>query len=194
MLASAITFSAGAATPERWITLFNGKDLSGWTVPSPNLHWRVERGVLVGESDEKLTGSMLWTERKFADFVFETDVRYEGEPDSGVFMRTPPLQVQVGTSISQKRELTGSFYIPKVGYPEAAQAKDAVKLLKRGEWNTLRIEAKGTTFRVWINGHPVSQYTDGRYAGPGPIGVQIHAKLKMRVEFRNLRVAELPSS
>src|SRR5688572_28254732 len=169
LLALALTAfaRAEAASPDRsWITLFNGKDLSGWTVPAPNIHWRVERGVLIGESDEKLTGSMLWTERKFGDFVFETDVRWEGDPDSGVFMRTPALQVQIGTSISQKRDLTGSFYIPKAGYPEALQAKDAAKYLKRGDWNTLRIEAKGNTFKVSINGHPVSQFTDAKYAEP----------------------------
>jgi hypothetical protein len=194
VLAFAVTavFRAEAATPDpSWITLFNGQDLSGWTVPSPNTQWRVERGVLVGESDDKLTGSMLWTDRKFGDFVFETDVRWDGDPDSGAFVRTPALQVQIGTSISQKRDLTGSFYIPKVGYPEALQAKDAAKYLKRGDWNTLRIEAKGNTFKVSLNGHPVSHYTDAKYAEPGPIGVQIHAKLKMKVEFRNLRVAEL---
>jgi hypothetical protein len=192
---SAVTFAAApssaAATPDRWIPLFNGKDLTGWVAPSPNTQWRIERGVLIGESDEKLTGGMLWTDRKFGDFVFETDVRWDGNPDSGIFMRTPALQVQIGTSISQKRDLTGSFYIPKTGYPEALQAKDAAKHLKRGDWNTLRIEARGETFKVSINGHPVSQYTDARYGGPGPIGVQIHPKLKMKVEFRNIRVAEL---
>ena len=189
LTAGAVSNSAAAA-PDRWITLFNGKDLAGWVVPTPNAQWRVERGVLIGESDEKLTGSMLLTERKYGDFVFETDVRWEGDPDSGVFMRTPALQVQIGTSISQKRDLTGSFYLPKLGYPEALQAKDAAKYLKRGDWNTLRVEAKGNTFTVSINGHPVSKYTDDKYAEAGPIGVQIHAKLKMKIEFRNMRIAE----
>ena len=179
-----------AATPERWITLFNGKDLTGWVSSTPHAQWRVENGVLIGENDEKMTGSMLRTERKYGDFVFETDVRWQGDPDSGVFIRTPALQVQIGTSISQKRDLTGSFYLPKLGYPEALQAKDAAKHLKRGDWNTLRIEAKGNTFTVSINGHPVSQFTDAQYAEPGPIAVQVHARLKMKVEFRNQRVAE----
>jgi hypothetical protein len=173
-----------------WQPLFNGRDLAGWAAPTPNPWWRVEQGVLVGESDAKLTGSTLWTEKKYGDFVFETEVRWKGDIDSGVFFREPALQVQVGTSISQKRELTGSFYLK--GYPEHAQAKDVLKQLKPyGEWNTLRIEAKGTTFKVWINGQPASQYTDATYAAPGPIGVQIHQKLKMKVEFRNMRIAEL---
>jgi hypothetical protein len=192
VLSALASHSSNAADPGPWTSLFNGKDLAGWKVPEPNPYWRVENGVLVGESDEKQTGSMLWTEKKFGDFVFEADVRWLGDPDSGVFMRTPALQVQVGTSISQKRDLTGSFYLPPAGYPEHAQAKEAAKFLKKpGEWNTLRIEAKGTTFKVSINGHPASQFSDAKYAEAGPLGVQIHQKLKMKVEFRNIRVAEL---
>jgi hypothetical protein len=183
------TFAARAAGEPKFVPLFNGKDLSGWKLTDAKNQWRVERGVLVGESDEKLTGSMLWTEKSYGDFILELDARWEGDPDSGVFFRTPALQVQIGTSISQKRDLTGSFYLK--GYPEHAQAKDAAKYLKRGDRNTLRIEAKGTTFKVSINGHPVSQFADARYAEPGPIGVQIHQKLKMKVEFRNIRIAEL---
>lgn len=146
---------------------------------------------LIGQSDEKQTGSMLSTERKFSDFVLELDARWQGNPDSGVFFRTPALQVQIGTSISLKRDLTGSFYIAKAGYPEHAQAKEASKLLKFGDWNTIRIEAKGSTFKVSINGKPASQFTDEKYPGPGPISVQIHQKLNMKIEYRNIRVAEL---
>ena len=180
-----------AAETKSWITLFNGRDLSGWNAPSPNPFWRVEKGVLIGESDEKLTGSMLRTERKFRDFVLELETRWEGDPDSGVFVREPALQIQLGTSISQKRDYTGSFYISKEGYPERARAKDAEKYLRRGDWNTIRIEARGDTFKVSINGKLASQFTDAKYAGAGPIGVQIHAKLKMKIEFRNIRIAEL---
>ncbi|MSU47501.1 MAG: DUF1080 domain-containing protein [Opitutus sp.] len=182
--------ASSAAAPGPWVSLFNGKDLSGWKVPAPNPYWRIEHGVLVGESDEKLTGSLLWTEKHFGDFVLELDVRWQGDPDSGVILRTPGLQVQIGTSISQKRDFTGSFYLK--GYPEHAQAKEAAKLLKKpGEWNILRIEAKGPTFKVSINGTPASQLTDAKYLEPGPIGLQIHQKLKMKVEFRNIRIAEL---
>ena len=188
-LCTAATLRVSAAETLR--PLFNGKDLTGWKVPAPNPYWRVEKGVLIGQSDEKRTGNMLLTEKSYGDFVFETEMRWQGDPDSGVFMRTPALQVQVGTSISQKRDLTGSFYLPKLGYPEEFQAKDAAKYLKKGDWNTLRIEARGTTFTVFINGHRVSQLSDPKYAEPGPIGIQIHAKLEMKVEYRNMRVAEL---
>lgn len=171
--------------------IFNGRDLSGWVVPTPNL-WRAENGVLIGESDAKRSGSLLKTEKEYANFAFETEVRWDGPIDSGVFMRTPALQVQIGTSISLKRDLTGSFYITPGGYVEAGLAKTADKYLKLRDWNTLRIEGRGNTFTVWLNGHKVSQYTDAKYAGPGPLAVQIHQRLDMKVEFRNMRAAELP--
>ena len=86
--------------------------------------------------------------------------------------------------------MTGSFYLG--GYPEAGQAKDAAKLLKAGDWNHLRLQAKGNTFTVWINGTKASEYTDAKFAGPAPLGLQIHGGLEMKVEFRNIQAAVLP--
>lgn len=147
--------------------------------------------MLISESDEKQSGSMLRSEKKFGDFILELDARWQGDPDSGVVIREPALQVQIGTSISQKRDLTGSFYISKEGYPERGPAKEAARVLKRGDWNTIRVEALGSTFKVSLNGTPASQFTDAKYAAPGPIGLQIHQKLTMKVEFRNIRIIEL---
>jgi hypothetical protein len=173
-------------------SIFNGKDLTGWAVPSPNPFWRVENGVLIGQNDEKQTGSMLKTEKSYKNFIIELEARVEDPMDSGLFMRTPALQMQIGKSISLKKEMTGSFYISKAGYIEAGQAKEAVKLLKAGDWNKIRLEAKGDTFTVWLNGTKASQYTTPNFPDAGPISVQVHPKIGGKVEFRNIRVAELP--
>jgi hypothetical protein len=174
--------------------IFNGRDLKGWKLAEPNPFWRVEQGLLIGENDEPLTGSVLWSEKSYGDFVLEFEVRWTGVIDSGVMLRKPELQLQIGQSASLKRDMTGSFYTGTKGavYPEHGQAKEGEKQLKPGEWNAFRLEARGTTFTVWINGHQVSQFTDPKYAEPAPIGLQIHPKLKMKVEFRNLRMAALP--
>ena len=63
--------------------------------------------------------------------------------------------------------------------------------MRRGEWNRIRLEAKGDTFTVWLNGEQVSQYKDAKYAKPGPIGLQVHGGLLMKVEFRDLRALAL---
>ena len=177
--------------------IFNGKDFAGWKVPEPNPFWKVVDGLLVGENDEKLKGSMLYTTRSYTNFVLELEARWSGEIDSGVMLREPELQVQFGVSRSLKRDMTGSFYVtktsfqPKSGYPEASQAKNVEKLFKPGDWNKFRIEAKGDTFTVWLNGEQISQFKDANYAGGAPIGLQVHPGLTMKVEFRNVRAKAL---
>ena len=132
---------------------------------------------------------MLRTEAEYGDVAVEADVRFEGEIDSGIMLRKPELQVQIGVSRSLKRDMTCSFYTGR--YPEAARATRVDELLRPDDWNTIRVEARGDTFTVWLNGEKVSQYTDPKYAGPVPIGLQIHAGLPMKVEFRGLRARPL---
>jgi hypothetical protein len=168
--------------------IFNGRDLAGWKTPA-DLYWKVVDGVLVGANDEQKKGSMLYTDKSYGDVIVEGEVRFNGEIDSGIMVRKPELQVQIGVSRSLKRDMTCSFYTGT--YPEAARATRAADLLKPGEWNRIRVEARGDTFTVWLNGEQVSRYTDATYKEPGPIGLQIHGGLVMKVEFRDLRALAL---
>lgn len=196
---SCFVATAADESREGWTSLFNGKDLTGWKAPDPNPFWKAVDGVLVGENDAAKKGSMLYTTGSYKDFELEADARWKGEIDSGFMMRKKAadnkdkipgdLQLQIGVSRSLKKDMTGSFYVS--GYPEAGQAKEAGKLLKEGDWNTFRLVAKGDTVTVWINGTKASEYKDARYSEAGPIGLQIHGGLDMKVEFRNLRVKAL---
>ena len=169
--------------------IFNGRDLAGWSSPDMEKFWRVENGVLVGENNPEMKGHYLWTEKSYGDFVLEFEVRWTGEVDTGVEFRVPHIQLQLGVSRSLKRDMSGSVYTGK--YPEAGQAKDAAKLLKPfPEWNHYRLEAKGPVFTVAINGQPAVNYTDEKFIGPGPLGLQLHQGVKMKVEYRNIRVAD----
>lgn len=183
--------SLSAAEPAL-VPIFNGRDLTGWSSPDREKFWRVENGVLIGESTGDLKENYLWSEKAYGDFVLEFEARWTGEIDSGVEMRSPKIQLQLGVSRSLKRDMTGSLYTGK--YPEAAQAKAAATLLRPdGEWNTFRIQVQGATFNGWINGQPsVVNYVDDRFAGAAPLGLQVHGGVKMKVEYRNLRIAELP--
>jgi hypothetical protein len=158
------------ALPESLPSIFNGRDL-------------------VGASDADMKHSMLYTGRDYGDVAFETDVRFSGEIDSGIIVRQPELQVQIGVSRSLKRDMTCSFYTG--GYPEEARATQAAELLKPGDWNRIRVVARGDTFTVWLNGRQVSRYTSGAHSRPGPIGLQIHSGVRMKVEFRDLRALPL---
>ncbi len=192
-VAFALNFTVRAAgAADTLPPIFNEKDFTGWIVPEPNPFWKVADGVIVGENDEAKKGSMLWTEKSYGDFVIECEARWSGEIDSGIMLRKPELQLQMGVSRSLKRDLTGSFYIGGTDkYPEAGQAKNLAKHFKPGDWNHYRLEAKGDTFTVWLNGMQVVKYTNAKYAGAGPIGLQIHPGLAMKVEFRNLRAKAL---
>lgn len=177
--------------------IFTGTNLAGWKVPEPNPFWTIVDGVLIGENNEKLKGHVLHTEQSYTNFVLELEVRWSGEIDSGVMMREPEIQVQFGISRSLKRDMSGAFYLakhpinPKVGYPEEGHTKGFDKLFKKDDWNKFHIVAKGNTFTVRLNGEPISQYTDARYSGGAPIGLQVHPGLKMKVEFRNIRAKRL---
>ena len=177
--------------------IFNRTDLAGWKAPEPNPYWKVVDGVLVGENDEAKKGNVLWTGKSYGDFAIECEARWSGEIDSGILFRRSPdgrqeLQLQFGISRSLKRDLTGSFYTGgKEKYPEAGQLKDLEKLFKPDAWNQYRLQAKGDTFTVWLNGVPAVTYVNTNYPAAGPIGLQIHPGVAMKVEFRNLRAKAL---
>lgn len=113
--------------------LFDGKSLDGWRVDGA-AYWTVKDGVLVGKSDEAKKGSILWTQKEYGDFVYETEFRFNGVTDSGVFLRHLDDQIQIGISGSLKRDMTGSPYIgTKRKYP--VEAEGVAALLKEGVWN-----------------------------------------------------------
>ena len=85
-------------------SIFNGRDLTGWKVPAEP-YWNVVDGVIVGQSDEAKKGSMLYTEKPYGDVIVEGEVRFTGEIDSGIMVRKPELQVQIGVSRSLKCDL-----------------------------------------------------------------------------------------
>lgn len=192
----AATASLSAAEPV-FAPLFNGKDLTHFKAEESKAYWRVENGVLVGENDAAMKGNYLWTEKEYGDFVIQFDVRWQSSSprgvDTGLEMRKPRIQLQLGVSGSLKVDMSGSFYTGgKPAYPEAGQAKEAKALMKpEGEWNTIRIQAKGNTFTCWINGTKASEYTDAKFAGAAPLGLQIHPGVAMKCEFRNVKIAEL---
>jgi len=147
-------------------------------------------GVLTGQSDHKMRNSILWTERSYKDFSVEVDFRFSGDIDSGIFLRHENEQIQIGTSRSLKRDMTGSPYIgSKRGYPqEASGVKD---LLKPGDWNRMKIVAKGSAYSVSLNGSEVVEFVSETAKESGPVGLQVHPGVRMKIEFRAVTVESL---
>ncbi len=185
-------FAGGLFAEPKLKPIFNGKDLTGWKAPKGNdvAGWyKAVDGVLKVQSGPKKKGSILWTTNKYRNFVMEFDFRFgEGVVDSGVHVRTKD-QIQIGISGSLKRDMTCSPYIPGKGYP--VEAKNIKKLLKPKDWNTMRIQAIGPEYTVWLQGEKVMTYKSASALEEGPLGVQLHGNRNMSIDYRNLKLAEL---
>jgi hypothetical protein len=180
-------FMLNAAEP---VFLFDGKSLEGWKTTGADDCWQVKDAVIVGKSNEKKQGSVLWTKEVFTDFVLEAEFRFSGQIDSGFFLRNESEQIQLGVSRSLKRDMTCSPYIGKKGiYPVEAVGVDA--LLKTGEWNKIKIEVKGKKYIVTLNGKQVLDYTTDEALEKGPVGLQLHPGVDMEISFRNLTLTAL---
>ena len=185
--------AAGVFAEPKLKPIFNGKDLSGWEVPDGNDEagwYKAVEGVLKIQSGSKKKGSILWSKKKYRNFVVEFEFRMgEGRVDSGMHVRTKD-QIQIGISGSLNRDMTCSPYIPGKGYP--VEAKNIKKLLRPKDWNTMRIQAIGKEYTVWLQGEKVMTYKSDSAIDEGPIGIQLHGGRNMAIDYRKLKLAELP--
>jgi hypothetical protein len=176
------------------VSLFDGKTLEGWGCDPPELtgHWSVVDGVLVGEnSDEE--ASLLWTTRPYRNFEVELEYfTLSKDYDSGLFLRAISHQVQIGISRSLQMDLTGCIYAPvdeKGSYP--AQTGKVGGFHKIGEWNHLRVIMNGKRIQTFLNGEPFVDYKAVNIPDEGPVGLQLHGGVHMKVEFRDITLREL---
>jgi len=167
-------------------------DLSTCNIKGPAECWSFKDGILTGQNVPTKKGSNLWTNAKYKDFVLEGEFKYNGDIDSGIFLRTEVDQIQIGISGSLKVDMTCSPYISKTAkYPVTADVKDVLKI---GEWNKFVITAKGAHYLVSLNGKQVLDYTSETSVPEGPIGFQVHPNKEMKIEFQKLDVKPLEAA
>ncbi len=79
---SAALMGADNSPPPGFISLFNGRDLTGWKVPAgDNGHWKVVDGVIDYDAQSEAPGAKdLVSEREFADYVLHIDWRIKETP------------------------------------------------------------------------------------------------------------------
>ena len=137
---------------------FNGKNLDGWFVmPESPAVWRVVKDKAGTPSIARQPGgSYLWTKNTYGDFVLELEFKVSQGCNSGVFFRTDPnnpvqggFEIQIFDSHGQEaaKHNTGALYdaMPAAAMPEKAA----------GQWNTLKLEARGSKIVLHINGTKV---------------------------------------
>ncbi len=176
------------------VSLFNGRSLEGWECKPPERleDWQVVKKEIVGANPHE-KGSILWTTKKFKDFDFSLEYITETDHyDTGVFLRGESHQVQIGISGSLKKDMTGCIYAPvdkKGSYP--AQTDKIEEYHKVGKWNKMRIVVTGKRIQTFLNGEPFVDYEATEIPELGPVGLQLHPNVNMKVRFKNISIKEL---
>ncbi len=200
---------------EGYVSMFNGKDLSGWKgfVANPikikqlsafkrkklqeqankKMHenWSVKDGTIVFSGK----GANLVSERNdYGDFEMIVDWRITKKGDSGIYLRgTPQVQiwdtsrVEVGAQVG-----SGGLYNNQKHESKPLVVADNPV----GDWNTFRIKMVGDKVTVYLNGVlvvdnvPLENYWDrSKPIFPtGPIELQAHGT---NLAFRDIYIKEL---
>jgi len=188
---AALTLNVSYAEAEsKWVSLFNGKDLAGWTVRG-KATWSVQEGVLVG------IGGMghLYTDAACSDFEAKGMFRVTNQgatPNSGFYFRAhPPADDLNGFPRGYEAQICnhGEGYTGWLWKPGTPTGKATELLTKDGEWFNYRIRAVGAHIQFWINDKLVMTYDDAEYKS-GHFAIQGHNP-GMKVEAKELYYLDL---
>lgn len=184
-------------------SIFDGKDLTGWTV-LPG-HKSVYSVTPEGWLNVKNGNGDLQSEGEYGDFVFQLDIFSNGTHlNSGVFFRALKGQFWSGYEAQIRNQWQGDDRTKPVDYGTGGiyNRQPARRVVSSDrEWFTMTIVAHGPHLATWVNGFPVADYTDARppnnnarqgyRAQAGVLSLQGHDPTT-DLSFRNLRIAELP--
>jgi len=207
-------WGVSAAEEEGWVNLFNGKDLDGWEQLNGKAKYTVEDGAIVGTSVPNSPNSFLCTKKLYTDFILEFEVKGHPHLNSGVQIRSNSLpeykdgrvhgyQCEIEDE-AQERDWSCGIYdegrrgwlYPKKDDEEACKAfsEQGKRTWKNGEWNKIRIEAKGDSIKTWLNGEQRADLKDGM-TPKGFVALQVHGvgdkEEPLSVRWRNIRIKEL---
>jgi hypothetical protein len=167
------------------VTLFNGKDLTGWSMSEPNsgAGWKVVNGTLVSPGH----GPEIVHDRKFQDFKLHVEFNCGIGGNSGVYLRGRyEVQIEDNSIQEPPSHHTGGVYGFLAPSPELPR--------KPGEWQAFDITLVGRTVTVVQNGTTIidQQEIPGITGGaldshedlPGPIYLQ--GSEDKHVAFRNI--------
>jgi hypothetical protein len=200
-LAATLVLAAASAAAEAdsWVSLFDGKSLSGWKINENPNSWSVQDGAIVCQGPRSHLFYM-GDDKPFVNFEFQAEVMTSPGSNSGIYFHTQyqdagwpkyGFEAQVNNTHGDPKK-TGSLY--GVVNVSAAPAKDK-------EWFTQSIRVEGKRVVIQINGQTVVDYTEPEGTQPGrdftrafdrgTFALQAHDP-QSKVQFRNLKVRRLP--
>lgn len=82
LLGAGIALAADNVAPAGFVSLFNGRDFTGWKVPDgDNGHWKIVDGAIDYDAESEAKGDKtLWGDKEYGDFVLQVDWRIKSTP------------------------------------------------------------------------------------------------------------------
>lgn len=174
--------------------LFDGKSLAGWD-GDPEV-WSVEDGMIVGSTENKKikANTFLITNGVYADFVLDAEVKLRNH-NSGIQFRSERhagYVVHGYQADAAAGNWWGSLYGEKTGRGviQNGWKGKGETVVKRGEWNRVRITCKGDHLQIELNGLTTVELDDDM-SKSGIIALQVHQGDPMQVRFRNVKIRPL---
>jgi type 1 glutamine amidotransferase len=189
------------ANEDGWISLFNGKDLTGWKVNEDTGTFSFKDGAIVANGPRShlfYVGPV--NNADFKDFEYKVDVMTEPGSNGGLYFHTQfqgpgwpskGFEVQVNNSFKADPRMTGSLYQVQ-DVMNVSPAKDKV-------WFTEHIIVQGKHVVVFVDGKKVVDWTEPATPDPkladrkidhGTFALQGHDP-KSTVYYKNIRVKPL---
>jgi hypothetical protein len=197
-----VPFTAGvSALAQRpaGVALFNGSDLSGWSVADgPESAFSVREGAIAVEESGNYP-AWLRSAKVYENFDLRFEVFIRGWANGGFFFSAPehgrPTECGFKLNLFQKADAPPLPESMGAIFPDVAPR--LVNVRNKGEWNQVRIRMDWPSLRVWINGemaqdldcaaHPALRYK----RRSGYLGIE---SLSYPLRFRGIEVEELPAS
>jgi serine/threonine protein kinase len=193
---SSTPISNPAADDDEFVSLFNGRDLTGWTSVGGGT-WSVQQGDIHGIFH---AGSpWLRSDKEYSDFELRLEYNIPARGDSGIFLGRDAV---AGSNVRPYLEvqLRDDAQLPAAGPTHSNgciwNLVDSVKgvLAPAETWNRVAITAHGRELRVTLNGVDVvnTRLPDDRSTS-GHIGLQVHPDGD-GIRFRNLRLRQFTAT
>jgi hypothetical protein len=189
-----------------WISLFNGKDFTGWRISGNVATFQIKDGAMVANGPVAhafYDGPVQ--NHDFKNFELMVDVMTAPNSNGGVYFHTEfqekgfprkGFEVQVNTTHRDPIKSGSLYHVKDIG------ADDIKDICKDNEWFTQHIIVQGDTVTVRLNGKEVVKWTQppdwnggregpGRVLGSGTIAFQGHDP-NSTVWYKNVRIKPLP--
>lgn len=172
------------------IEIFNGKDLSGWSLKGGKQSFFVRDGAIIGKLKLNTKSGYLVYKEKLKNFELKFDVKLDRRLNSGCQIRSrfpdgksnhvsgPQVEIadwSYGSIYGENMfEVTNKGEKVYFGYMTKKTDKEQWSGWKHDKWNQFRVLAKEDTVKVWVNGLLVSDLKHDAVNLEGYIGLQVH--------------------